>query len=119
MFVFFVFLMMRRPPRSTRTDTLFPYTTLFRSARRGVLFKNAMALETAAHIDTVIMDKTGTLTKGEPEVTDVIVVGVDADRLLALVAAVERESEHPLAQAIVNAAERRGEVGRAAGRERV
>ena len=77
-------------------------------ARRGVLFKNAMALETAAHIDTVIMDKTGTLTKGEPEVTDVIVVGVDADRLLALVAAVERESEHPLAQAIVTEAERRG-----------
>src|SRR3546814_16635798 len=72
-------------------------------ARRGVLFKNAMALETAAHIDTVIMDKTGTLTKGEPEVTDVIVVGVDADRLLALVAAVEREPEHPLAQASVTA----------------
>ena len=77
-------------------------------ARRGVLFKNAMALETAAHIDTVIMDKTGTLTKGEPEVTDVESVGVDADRLVALVAAVERESEHPLAQAIVTEAERRG-----------
>jgi Cu2+-exporting ATPase len=77
-------------------------------ARRGVLFKNAMALETAAHIDVVVMDKTGTLTKGEPEVTDVIADGIDDDRLLALVAAVERESEHPLAQAIVTEAERRG-----------
>jgi len=77
-------------------------------ARRGVLFKNAMALEATAHIDTVVMDKTGTLTKGEPEVTDVIAAGIDEDRLLALVAAVERESEHPLAQAIIAEAERRG-----------
>ena len=77
-------------------------------ARRGVLFKNAMALEAAAHIDTVVMDKTGTLTKGEPEVTDVIADGLDDDRLLALTAAVERESEHPLAQAIVTEADRRG-----------
>jgi len=76
-------------------------------AQRGVLFKNAMALEAAAHIDTVVMDKTGTLTMGEPEVTDVISEGIDDDRLLALVAAVERESEHPLAQAIVTEAERR------------
>ena len=76
-------------------------------ARRGVLFKNAMALESAAHIDTVVMDKTGTLTKGEPEVTDVVADGIDENRLLALVAAVERESEHPLAQAIVTEGERR------------
>jgi len=77
-------------------------------AKRGVLFKNAMALETAARIDTVVMDKTGTLTKGEPEVTDIITDGIDESRLLALTAAVERESEHPLAQAIVVDAERRG-----------
>jgi Cu2+-exporting ATPase len=83
-------------------------------ARRGVLFKNAMALETSAHIDTVVMDKTGTLTKGEPEVTDVIAVGVDEGEMLALVAAVERESEHPLAQAIVVEAERRGVSARRA-----
>jgi P-type Cu2+ transporter len=81
-------------------------------ARRGVLFKNAATIEAAAHIDIVVMDKTGTLTKGEPEVTDIvisddIVAGVDEDRLLAMVAAVERESEHPLAAAIVAAADRR------------
>ena len=77
-------------------------------AQRGVLFKNAMALETAARIDTVVMDKTGTLTKGEPEVTDIIVDGIDEAEMLALVAAVERESEHPLARAVVLAAESRG-----------
>ena len=70
-------------------------------ARRGVLFKNATAIETAARVDTVVFDKTGTLTKGEPEVTDVIAGDIDIDELLALAAAVERESEHPLAQAIV------------------
>ncbi|GAA3970992.1 heavy metal translocating P-type ATPase [Actinomadura viridis] len=77
-------------------------------ARRGVLFKNAIALETSAHVQTVVMDKTGTLTKGEPEVTDVIADGVDEGEMLRLVAAVERESEHPLAQAIVRHADSRG-----------
>ena len=77
-------------------------------AKRGILFKNATALETSARIDTVVMDKTGTLTKGEPEVTDVVVVGIDRDRLLALAAAVERESEHPLAQAVARYAEEHG-----------
>jgi P-type Cu2+ transporter len=76
-------------------------------AQRGVLFKNATALETSARIDTVVMDKTGTLTKGEPEVTDVIVDGLDSNRLLALAAAVERESEHPLARAVTRYADER------------
>jgi P-type Cu2+ transporter len=76
-------------------------------ARRGVLFKNATALEASARIDTVVLDKTGTLTTGEPAVTDVVADGIDADELLALTAAVERESEHPLARAIVAHAEDR------------
>src|SRR5438309_7315078 len=77
-------------------------------AKRGVLFKNALALETAARIEVVVMDKTGTLTKGEPEVTDVVVDGIDEPELLALTAAVERESEHPLAEAIVHRADAKG-----------
>jgi P-type Cu2+ transporter len=77
-------------------------------AKRGVLFKNATALETSARIDTVVMDKTGTLTKGEPEVTDVVVDGIEQDELLGLVAAVESASEHPLAAAIVSYAADRG-----------
>jgi P-type Cu2+ transporter len=77
-------------------------------AKRGILFKNAMALETAARIQAVVMDKTGTLTKGEPEVTDVIADGIDELDLLRLGAAVERESEHPLAEAIARHAAGRG-----------
>ncbi|WP_448809858.1 heavy metal translocating P-type ATPase [Agromyces bauzanensis] len=77
-------------------------------AKRGVLFKNATGIETAARIDTVVLDKTGTLTKGEPEVTDFIPLGGDGDELLSLAAAAERESEHPLAKAIVAHAEATG-----------
>ena len=78
-------------------------------AKRGVLFKNATALEISARIDTVVMDKTGTLTKGEPEVTDVVLEGwLTEDDLLSLVAAVEMESEHPLAAAIVRHAADKG-----------
>jgi P-type Cu2+ transporter len=77
-------------------------------AKRGILFKNAIALENSARIDVVVMDKTGTLTKGEPEVTEVITHEFDETQLLTLVAAVERESEHPLAEAIVRAARARG-----------
>jgi P-type Cu2+ transporter len=78
-------------------------------AQRGILFKHAIALETTARIDTVVLDKTGTLTKGEPEVTDIVPVdGVTETELLRLVAAVERNSEHPLAEAIVRRAEQAG-----------
>jgi len=77
-------------------------------AKRGILFKHATAIETSARIEVVVMDKTGTLTKGEPEVTDVIVDGIDESRLLALVGAVERESEHPLAEAVVRYVEAHG-----------
>src|SRR5215213_1680004 len=78
-------------------------------ARRGVLFKNATALETAARIDTVVMDKTGTLTRGEPEVVAVATAdAVDENDVLRLVAGAERDSEHPLAEAIVRAARDRG-----------
>ncbi|MDF1479721.1 heavy metal translocating P-type ATPase [Leifsonia sp. H3M29-4] len=76
-------------------------------AKRGVLFKNASALESAAHIDTVVLDKTGTLTKGEPEVTDYLPIGMDDIELLSLAAAAERESEHPLAKAVVAYADAR------------
>jgi len=77
-------------------------------AQRGVLFKNATAIETAKQIDVVVMDKTGTLTLGSPEVTDLIVDGLAEAEVLALVAAVERESEHPLAAAVVTRAESAG-----------
>ncbi|MBF6133266.1 heavy metal translocating P-type ATPase [Nocardia otitidiscaviarum] len=78
-------------------------------AQRGILFKNAIALESSARIEVVVMDKTGTLTKGEPEVTDVILAeGHSEADVLARVIAVERESEHPLAAAIVRRAESLG-----------
>jgi Cu2+-exporting ATPase len=77
-------------------------------ARRGILFKNAIAIEQSASLDTVVLDKTGTLTRGEPEVVEITGDGLDDGELLRLVAAVERESEHPLAEAIVKAAEKRG-----------
>ena len=74
-------------------------------AKRGILFKHAMALEQAASLDTVVLDKTGTLTRGEPEVVAVATAdGVDEDEVLRLVAAAEGDSEHPLAEAIVKAA---------------
>jgi Cu2+-exporting ATPase len=76
-------------------------------ARRGILFKNAIALEQTAALDTVVLDKTGTLTRGEPEVVEIVDDGFGEEELLRLVAALERESEHPLAEAIVRAAEAR------------
>src|SRR5215204_877671 len=69
-------------------------------AKRGVLFKNASALEASAHIDSVVLDKTGTLTEGQPQVTDVVAEGLTDAELISLAAAVEAVSEHPLAQAV-------------------
>jgi P-type Cu2+ transporter len=78
-------------------------------AQRGILFKHAMGLEQAASLDTVVLDKTGTLTRGEPEVVAIATAeGADENELLRLVAAAEGDSEHPLAQAIVKAAADRG-----------
>jgi Cu2+-exporting ATPase len=78
-------------------------------ARRGILFKSATALEQVAMLDTVVFDKTGTLTRGRPEVVAVVSAdGLRESELLRLVAAVERDSEHPLARAIVEAAHERG-----------
>jgi Cu2+-exporting ATPase len=77
-------------------------------AKRGILFKNAAAIEAVARIHVVVMDKTGTLTKGEPEVTELSADGLSSEEVLALAAAVERDSEHPLAEAIVREAERLG-----------
>ncbi|WP_425556558.1 heavy metal translocating P-type ATPase [Gordonia alkaliphila] len=80
-----------------------------RAARGGVLVKDRLALESMRHVDAVFFDKTGTLTKGEPTVTGVEPVGdLHADTVLALAAAAEADSEHPLAKAIVAAAQDRG-----------
>lgn len=76
-----------------------------RAARAGVLVKDRLALESMRTVDTVLFDKTGTLTKGAPAVTAIEPAGsLSADELLALAAAAEADSEHPLARAIVNAA---------------
>ena len=77
-------------------------------AKRGILFKNATAIEQASSLDTVVLDKTGTLTRGEPEVVEIVTAdGGDGGELLRLTAGLERESEHPLADAIVDAARAR------------
>ncbi|WP_199178239.1 heavy metal translocating P-type ATPase [Mycobacterium hubeiense] len=78
-----------------------------RAARGGVLVKDRLALESMRTVDAVLFDKTGTLTKGEPTVTAVATTGRPADEVLALAAAAESDSEHPLARAIVDAARRR------------
>ncbi|WP_227670327.1 copper-transporting P-type ATPase [Psychrobacter maritimus] len=79
-----------------------------KGAQNGVLIKNAEALETMEKVDTIIVDKTGTLTAGKPELTAIdALAGQDEDEFLALVAAVESASEHPLAEAIVRAAQDR------------
>ena len=75
-----------------------------RGAQMGVLFKNAEALENLHHIDTVVLDKTGTLTTGRPAVTDVLPGKLDKQKLLSLAAVLEAKSEHPFAKAILDKA---------------
>src|SRR6202521_5959792 len=80
-----------------------------KGATLGVLFKNAEAIELMRKVDTLVVDKTGTLTEGKPKLVSVEPVeGFDADRLLRLAATLERGSKHPLAAAIVKGAEERG-----------
>jgi len=79
-----------------------------RGAHAGVLVRNAEALETLAKVDTLVVDKTGTLTEGKPQVGNIVVFEeskISREQLLQLVASLERASEHPLAKAIVRAAE--------------
>jgi Cu+-exporting ATPase len=80
-----------------------------RGAERGVLIKGGEALERAGDVDTVVLDKTGTITEGRPAVTDIVTAdGVDERDLLRLAASLERASEHPLADAVVATAKARG-----------
>ena len=76
-----------------------------RGAKSGILIKSATALETAHKVDTVILDKTGTITAGKPVVTDILPIKVKENELLAFAAGLEKLSEHPLGEAIVAAAE--------------
>ena len=71
-----------------------------RSAQMGILIKSAECLETSGKLDTVVLDKTGTVTQGKPQVTDVIPVGMDKQEFLSLAVSVEQLSEHPLAKAV-------------------
>lgn len=80
-----------------------------RGATHGILIKSAEALETLHKIDTVVLDKTGTITEGNPVVTDVVVHGdLSEEKLLGIAASLERRSEHPLAEAIVKKAKEQG-----------
>ena len=79
-----------------------------RGAKQGILIKSAAALETAHKIDTVILDKTGTITEGKPVVTDILPASVSREELLTVAAALEKLSEHPLGQAVITAAEQSG-----------
>ena len=79
-----------------------------KGAENGILIRSGEALETAHKLDTIVLDKTGTLTKGEPSVTDVVAVDGDEAAVLVLAASVERGSEHPLGEAILAGARARG-----------
>ncbi|MCD5360952.1 heavy metal translocating P-type ATPase [Chromobacterium aquaticum] len=77
-------------------------------ARRGILFRNATALELASQVGVLLVDKTGTLTEGKPQVKQVLPLAADADLVLQLAASVEAGSEHPLARAILQQSQQQG-----------
>ena len=80
-----------------------------KGAEHGVLFKSGTALETTHKLNTIVFDKTGTITEGKPKVTDIITAeGISETELLTLSASAEKGSEHPLGEAIVNSAEEKG-----------
>lgn len=79
-----------------------------KAAEFGILFREGAALESMARLDSVVLDKTGTLTKGRPELTDVHAFGMTEDEVLTLAAGAEDQSEHPIAQALVAGAKARG-----------
>ena len=79
-------------------------------AKNGILFKTAVSLEETGKVQIVVLDKTGTITKGEPSVTDIIPVNTDEKTLIETAYALEQKSEHPLARAIVSYAEEKGAV---------
>ena len=80
---------------------------LGKCASHGILIKSAASLEALAHVDTIVLDKTGTITEGKPTVTDLLPLTGDADTLLALAGAMEEKSEHSLAKAITDAAKQK------------
>src|SRR5918995_3619018 len=87
-----------------------------KGAESGILIKGGEALEGAHKLETVVLDKTGTLTRGLPALTDLVGDGIDEVELLRLVASAERASEHPLGEAIVRGAKKRGlSLGEAEG----
>ncbi len=81
-----------------------------KGAEKGILFKNAEALQLSTELDTIVLDKTGTITVGKPAVTDIITLNENPGKqdLLEMIASIERRSEHPLGKAIVNEAQKMG-----------
>ena len=78
-----------------------------KGAEKGILIKGGKALETAKHINTIILDKTGTLTNGKPAITDLVAEGISENMLLSLAASAEKSSEHPLGEAILDRAKQK------------
>src|SRR5690625_1705441 len=80
-----------------------------KGAENGILIKSGVSLETTHKLQTIVFDKTGTITEGKPKITDVVVAnGISEDELLMLAASAEKGSEHPLGEAIIKGAEDKG-----------